>query len=163
MPVSRKTEIFFEPSVILTWFFILRIDLLMKIILNTHIMMFWCLEKFLESFEIQKHPQKQLVALTFIKFSESKSSFWEGMKSKKLPSAYVFCFRIRLRPHTTMPFASAPYYDPKQHLPCTTWDVLCSRKNFQSSRSHASGCEKHKIWLQILHFTMIYLEHMNET
>ena len=34
-------------------------------ILDTHIMVWKCLDNFLESFEFQKHPQKRIVALIF--------------------------------------------------------------------------------------------------
>ena len=48
--------------VVKTWFFVLCMPLCLKITLNTYIMVIWCLENFLQPFEVEKHPQKQVVA-----------------------------------------------------------------------------------------------------
>ena len=54
-------------------------------ILDTHIMVWKCLEKFLEPFEFQKHPPKTHSCLHFFNpiCLLSSNRFWEGMKSKK--------------------------------------------------------------------------------
>ena len=132
-------------------------------ILNTHIMVLRHLENFLQPFEIQKYPQKQLVALTFTKFSGAIFSFWEGMKSKKLPSPHVVCFRIRLRRCAIMPFAFATYYDPKQLPPSTGGDTWSSRKFFQNSRSNVYDPPNPIFCIQLELLVWFYLKNMNET
>ena len=54
---ERFSWISFDRDVVWIWFFVLRIAHYLEITLHTHIMVSWCLENFLQHFEVQKVGQ----------------------------------------------------------------------------------------------------------
>ena len=83
-------------------------------ILDTHFTVWKCLEKFLESFEFQKHPPKTHSCLNFFQSNLPSNRLWGGMKSKKVPSAHVWGYIIALKYPKLTPFISACRYDHKE-------------------------------------------------
>ena len=127
-------------------------------ILHTHIMVLWCLENFLQAVEVEKHPQKQLVAQGIFKKISPKSPFWVGMEPQKWPSAYVLSCRNQLRCRAVLPFAFTDWYDPKQHCKYLGWHTKVCRKFFRTSQSCVTHLENTTFWLKFCVLVLFYLE-----
>ena len=92
--------------VVWSWFFVLHVALYLEITLHTHIMVSWCLENFLQHFEVQKVGQKQhflskmrrnpfTIVKGFRRILDKKCCFWPTFWTSK-------CCRKFSRHHETM-------------------------------------------------------------
>ena len=103
---ERFSLISFDRDIVWVWFLVLRVALYLEITLHTHIMVTWCLENFLQHFEVQKVGQKQhflskmrRIPFTIIKgirrILHKKCYFWLTFWTSK-------CCRKFSRHHETM-------------------------------------------------------------
>ena len=121
-----------------------EIDMIASKLANTNNECWWPLRKFFGPLKGKNHVCKNTFFENFNSF-RAKNCLWVGIKSEKLPLAYVCVFIIWLKCRAMLPFALGDRYGPKQA--CKHQRVLVTRRKiFRTTQRQTSRSQKHNFW-----------------
>ena len=108
--------------------------------------------KFSRAVWISKTPPKTHSCLNFFQSNLPSNRLWEGMKSKKWPSAYVSGHIIALKYATLTLFVSACSHDHEEVLQYMFGVGNSHEKFSRGPQRHNGRSPKHNFWAPQSHF-----------